>query len=207
MIFEIGFAGLGGILRMEWTRSETIALAANNCTSCHGLGLLPAKRGGQTVCNCVFRAIFRICYNRFRTCVTKEKYMTRVTMSLTRGRERHFTWSRKDEEYIADFTLVARRSLNEADYKIFKYHYLLGADWKLCCRKLKMDRGRFFHAVYRIQQRLGRIFRELQPYGLYPLDEYFGTTVRGVKPLQPTWTPPPAVPVRPPVLQQLQRAA
>jgi len=133
--------------------------------------------------------------------------MTRVTMSLTRGRERHFTWSRKDEEYIADFTLVARRSLNEADYKIFKYHYLLGADWKLCCRKLNMDRGRFFHAVYRIQQRLGRIFRELQPYGLYPLDEYFGTTVRGVKPIQPTWTPPPAVPVRPPILQRLQQAA
>lgn len=187
--------------RMEWTRSDTIALAATTCTTCHGVGLVLAKRGGTTPCNCVFRAIFRICYNRFRACVTKEKYMTRVTMSLTRGRERHFTWSRKDEEYIADFTLVARRSLSEADYRIFKYHYLLGADWKLCCRKLKMDRGRFFHAVYRIQQRLGRIFRELEPYGLYPLDEYFGTTVRGAKPIRPAPVLDQPTPLRPPLQQ------
>jgi hypothetical protein len=41
-----------------------------------------------------------------------------------------------------------------------------------------MDRGNFFHSVYRIQQKLGRVFRELQPYALYPLDEYFGGSVR-----------------------------
>jgi hypothetical protein len=32
--------------------------------------------------------------------------------------------------------------------------------------------------VYRIQQKLGKVFRELQPYALYPLDEYFGGTIR-----------------------------
>ena len=36
-----------------------------------------------------------------------------------------------------------------------------------------MDRGNFFHAVYRVKQKLGKVFRELQPYGLYPLNEYF----------------------------------
>ena len=36
-----------------------------------------------------------------------------------------------------------------------------------------MDRGNFFHSVYRIEQRLGRMFRELQPYLLFPLDDYF----------------------------------
>lgn len=127
--------------------------------------------------------------------------MTRVTMSLTPGRERHFTWGRKDEEYIADFTLIARRSLSEADYRIFKYHYLLGADWKLCCRKLNMDRGRFFHAVYRIQQRLGRLFREIEPYGLYPLDEYFGTSIHKAKPTKPGWMIGQPLPVRPPLQQ------
>ena len=55
----------------------------------------------------------------------------------------------------------------------FKYHFLLGADWKLCTRQLKIDRGNFFHAVYRIEQKLGRVFRELEPYPLYPLEEYF----------------------------------
>jgi hypothetical protein len=28
--------------------------------------------------------------------------------------------------------------------------------------------------VYRIEQRLGRVYRELEPYALFPLDEYFG---------------------------------
>jgi hypothetical protein len=41
-----------------------------------------------------------------------------------------------------------------------------------------MDRGNFFHAIYRIEKLLGRAFSELQPYPLYPLDEYFGGTVR-----------------------------
>ena len=94
------------------------------------------------------------------------------------------TWGRKDEEYIADFCLISKRVLDEEEYRIFKFHYLLGADWKLCCRRLKMDRGNFFHAVYRIQQKLGRVFRELQPYALYPLDEYFGGTMRNELPAE-----------------------
>ena len=169
---------------MEWTRSETLALAMSGCTACHGLGLLIGKRGKINPCNCVLRAIFRACYKRFRRCVTKEKHMTRVTMNLTRGRERHFTWGRKDEEYIADFILVTRRTLNEQEYKLFNLHYLLGADWKLCCRKLKTSRGNCFHAIYRIQNKLGRVFRELEPYSLYPLDEYFNSSSREVKAIE-----------------------
>ena len=33
-------------------------------------------------------------------------------------------------------------------------------------------------SVYRIEQKLGRAFRELKPYPLFPLDEYFGLVVR-----------------------------
>ena len=44
----------------------------------------------------------------------------------------------------------------QTEDKIFRYHFLLGADWKLCARKLGIDRGNFFHAVYRIEQKLGR---------------------------------------------------
>ncbi len=79
---------------------------------------------------------------------------------------------------MADFCGVSKRHLTEDENKIFRYHFLLAADWKLCCRKLKIDRGDFFHAVYRIEQRLGRVFRELKPYGLYPVDEYFGGSFR-----------------------------
>jgi hypothetical protein len=106
------------------------------------------------------------------------------------------TWGRKDEEYIADFCLVSRRSLDESEYRLFRYHFLLGADWKLCCRRLGLERGNFFHAVYRIEQKLGRVFRELEPYSLFPLDEYFQGPSRlydpktgAPKPLNPSALP------------------
>ncbi len=111
--------------------------------------------------------------------------MSKISLEFIPGRERNFSWGRKDEEYMADFILVSRRTLGEFEYKIFKFHFLLGADWKLCCRRLNIDRGTFFHAVYRIQQELGRVFRELEPYGLFPLDEYFHGSVRTFEPATP----------------------
>ena len=158
---------------MEWTRSETLALAMHNCTQCHGSGLRLGKTGTFSPCNCVLRAIFRICYDRFVASMQKEKYVSRVSLEAHRGRSRPSTWGRKEEEYIADFCLVSRRALTATEYRLFRYHFLLGADWKLCTRKLGFDRGNFFHAVYRIEQKLGRVFRELKPYALFPLDEYF----------------------------------
>jgi len=104
--------------------------------------------------------------------------MSRVRFEIIGGQERRPVWGRKDEEYIADFCLVSKRFLDEFEYKVFRFHFLLGADWRLCCRQLKMEKGVFFHAVYRIQQKLGRAFRELTPYPLFPLDEYFGAVVR-----------------------------
>jgi hypothetical protein len=104
--------------------------------------------------------------------------MGKVRLEAVKGSEGNFCWGMKDEEYMADFCLVSRRALEEDEYKIFRFHFLLGADWKLCCRRLNMDRGSFFHHVYRIEQKLGRVYRELRPHALFPLDEYFGGTVR-----------------------------
>jgi hypothetical protein len=104
--------------------------------------------------------------------------MSRISLEFIPGGERNLTWGRKDEEYMADFILVSRRTLEEFEFRVFRFHFLLGADWKLCCRRLNIDRGNFFHAVYRIQQKLGRVFRELEPYGLFPVDEYFHGPVR-----------------------------
>lgn len=166
-------------MEFNWNRSETIALAKESCTLCHGLGLRRNSGGGsEAPCNCVFRSIFKICFARFKYCVRKEKHMSHVRLDIVGGRDRRMAWGRRDEEFIADFCLVSKRYLNEEEHKLFRFHFLLGADWKLCCRQLKMDRGSFFHAVYRVQRKLGRVFRELQPYALYPLDEYFGGSTR-----------------------------
>jgi len=158
---------------MEWTRSETIALAKHSCTHCHGLGLRHGQKEESSPCNCVLRAAFRACYARFRYCATREKRVSRASVERVRGREGRLMWGRKDEEYVADFCLVSRRTLDSFEYQIFKFHFLLGADWRLCSRRLNIDRGNFFHSVYRIEQKLGRVFCELEPYGLFPLDDYF----------------------------------
>jgi hypothetical protein len=136
----------------------------------------------------VLRSIFRICFSRFRKCVTQERHLSHVSLEPHSGRNRPNSWGLKDEEFIADFTLVARRHLTEEEHRLFRYHFLLGADWKLCSRKLGMDRGNFFHAVYRIEQKLGRVFRELEPYPLFPLDDYFHG---------PSRIGPPVAPVKP----------
>jgi hypothetical protein len=107
----------------------------------------------------------------------REKHMSTVTLEFRRGREGHRTYGRRTEEYLADFQLVSQRELDPFEQRLFRYHFLLGADWKLCCRMLNMDRGNFFHAVYRIEQKLGRVFAELEPYGLFPVDEYFGGAI------------------------------
>jgi hypothetical protein len=162
---------------MQWSRSNTIGIAKNSCTFCAGNGTRLIRKGKEVPCHCVFRAIFRACYNRFRECVAKGAHAGTVTLELCNGREGRRTYSRKREEYMADFCLVSRRELDEFEYKVFRFHFLLGADWRLCCRQMRIDRGTFFHAVYRVEEKLGRRFAELRPYPLFPLDHYFGTAL------------------------------
>lgn len=165
---------------MNWTRSDTIALANQSCTFCYGVGLRPGREGHDAPCNCVFRAIFDLCHARFRKCSRDDGRFSQINMERTHGASGKHQYSFKNQEYVADFLLVSRRVLGGGTpaYKLFKYHFLLGADWKLCTRKLGMNRGEFFHEVYRIKQKLGRTYRELQPYALFPLDEYFGGRVK-----------------------------
>jgi len=178
---------------MLFNRSTRIGLAKVSCTSCHGHGSRLVHKGKEVTCHCVFRAIFRACYNRFRECSSQSGHISTVSLEFSGGKDGKRAYSRKREEYLADFCLVSRRALNELEYNIFRFYFLLGADWRLSCRRLGMDRGNFFHAVYRIQQRLGRTFAELRPYSLYPLDEYFGGVIQKAPP-QPL---PPITPSNP----------
>lgn len=84
---------------------------------------------------------------------------------------------------MADFVLVSKRHLDEWHYRVFNYHFLLGADWKACCRRLRLSRGNFYHAVYRIEEKLGQVFYELEPYALYPPRDYFVVRLPG--PIEP----------------------
>jgi len=163
---------------MQWNRSNAIGLAKASCTYCQGEGIRFVHQGKEVPCNCVFRTVFRACYNRFRECAVMSEHTSSVSLEFCRGRDTRRVYSRKREEYMADFCLIARRELDAFEYAIFRFHFLLGADWRLCCRQMKIDRGNFFHAVYRVEQKLGHAFAEIEPYSLYPLSGYFAGVVR-----------------------------
>jgi len=163
---------------MIWNRSTAIGLAKASCVFCQGHGMRPTRRQLEAPCRCVFRAVFRACYNRFRECAAKGEHTSTVSLEFCNGREGRRTYSRKREEYMADFYLVSRRILDEFENRLFRYHFLLGADWRLCCRQMSIDRGTFFHTVYDIEQKLGQAFAEIEPYPLYPPSEYFGGIIQ-----------------------------
>jgi hypothetical protein len=167
---------------MHWNRSNAIGLSKVACAYCHGDGVRTVWKTKEAPCNCVFRAVFRACFNRYRECVEAGKYSSMVSLEFCQGRDGGRTYSRKLEEYMADFCLVAKRTLDEDEHRTFRFYFLLGADWKLCSRQLKLDRGSLFHMVYRVQQKLGRAFAEIQPYPLYPVADYFAGTIRRVPP-------------------------
>ena len=164
---------------MDWNRSNAIGLAMASCTKCGGHGMRRRRRGHkESPCNCVFRSIFRACYGRFREYATVGAQTGSVSVELTHGPMGYRFFSRKREEFIADFCLTAQRELNEEEYKIFRYFFVLRADWKLCSRFTGLDRGNCFHAIYRVEEKLGRAFANLKPYQLYPIDEYMAGSVR-----------------------------
>lgn len=83
-------------------------------------------------------------------------------------------WGRRNEEYMADFCLLARRAIADSDtYRLFNEYFLLCVDWRACCERHKLHRGSLYRKLWEIEERCGRAFRETRPYALYPLDEYF----------------------------------
>ena len=166
-------------LPAPWTSSSAMTLALAHCGYCSGLGQRQGQLG-SLVCACVYRAVFRACLERYRDYCSREKYMSRVTLDTFSGLHGQRAWGRKQEEYCADFELIARRVLTEFEQRLFRLHFLGCGDWKLATRRLKMDRGNFFHAVYRVEQKLGRAYSETKPYALYPADEYLHGVKLGV---------------------------
>lgn len=92
--------------------------------------------------------------------------MTRLG-SVRRGRPQ--SWSNPQAEFRADFVIAAKRTLTEQEYKLFHSHFLLEFDWRVCSRWLGMDRGNFYHTVYRVTQTVGKALRERE---MFPVADY-----------------------------------
>ncbi len=169
---------------MNWNQTDLTVLAKGSCQICAGSGTRNEIEADLVPCGCALRGIFRACYERFQLCAMHRDRISHVSYErASSGKSHRGTWSRKEEEYAADFELLARRTLDDAHHKLFRLHFLLGADWKLCMRKLGISRGNFFHALYRIEQWLGKAFYEVEPYALYPPRDYFA--FRLTEPVRP----------------------
>jgi predicted DNA-binding protein (UPF0251 family) len=177
----------------EWSRSLALALSLHHCQQCHGGGILLGRKTLRP-CGCVLRAVFRICLNKYRQILVDQegirtgavfqqmasRPLTTGTMTSRPGRTHKLhSWGRPMEEFLADFVHIARRALDPAEFELLRMHHLWGADWKICCRALRINRGVFFHSVYRTEQKLGRAFAETRPYSLFPLVDYFHAVVDG----------------------------
>ena len=133
--------------------------AFQSCSQCDGTGVhFSTNSNHKQICYCVWRTVFRVCLQRYREC------------QLLRS------WTGRD--FSADFSLIARRALTWQDYEVFRMHFLEGCTWRTTCHRLEMERGAFFHAVYRIERECGRAYQKTRPYALYPPREYF-QLVRG----------------------------
>lgn len=185
-----------------------IALASDTCAGCQGGGYRSTRdvhtgRGSLSgekakaakapsapaeVCYCVWRKVFRICYERFRILAGDNESLEHVSQALSGN------WLAPDRDcpefqqvsypsihFACDFLLIARRALPcPRDWQIFSMTFLAAADYRFCCRRLKLERGDFFHLKYQIEERLGHAFAHTLPYPLYPLDEYFLTETKGI---------------------------
>ena len=159
----------------DWTR-KFIALAVEGCAKCGGTG---ARFGNRThLCGCVKRAIFDALHTKYHNIASRmEALSSCVPTAVIGGKESHFTWGMKNEEFSADFYLLAKRVLDAQHFRVFQLHIIDGWDWRYCCERLGINRGAFFHAVYRLQEAVGLAAVELRPYPLYPIDEYLGAHV------------------------------
>ena len=167
----------------DWS-AVSLAHSSPSCTRCLGLGSVrTAGRSKSGPCGCVLRSVFRVVMAKFRSLESADRIaVSRVDRSGRGARGKSGAWGLPSAEFLADVQLTARRELGHLpiEWFVWRFHFLLGADWKLCCRRLGVDRGIFFHSVYRVQTVMGRAWAE--SHGLYPLDEYFGGTVRNPLP-------------------------
>lgn len=132
-------------------------MAAEHCSVCAGAG----KRKSGIACNCVYRAMFRECWSAFRGEVTGSQKIGAF-------------WGRPAEEYATDLLLIVRRTLTDDEMRLFRFYFLLRANWRLVAAKLKIENPtQFWHIVYRIQAKVGRALHECGPYALHPVREYF----------------------------------
>lgn len=125
------------------------------CADCGYTGIAISGAIGDIPCGCMFREAFDSCYRRY----AKERESGSTLVYV----ESPTLASRKSEEYCADFENVARRHLDQFEWRLFK-QYIAGA--------------RVEHEMFHIKAHLGKVYGSLVPYPLYPPRHYFDVPIQ-----------------------------
>jgi hypothetical protein len=107
----------------------------------------------------------------------------RFERALASGYEASTTYGFPAAEYAADFVLAGRRALKKQPLEaaVFRFHFEQALDWRHALPAINkalalpkpLDRGSFFHAVYRVEEAVGRELATVHPYPLFPACDYF----------------------------------
>lgn len=146
-----------------WHRAEVLMLARQHCQFCRGLGVTE----NDFICNCVYQRAFSECYRRFQK-VQLDQSCGRTTCDFMGT-----YYARNSENFLSDFWIVGRKNLEDVDQQVFRWNVVRGFDDHVCCKVLKLTQVDLRNSVNRIEQRLGRVFHELEPYPLHPTRNYF----------------------------------
>lgn len=149
---------------------EALTAAKGNCAYCHGFGRRQTRYWKMVICNCVFRAMFRECMDHYRVSQANTNQTGSVQLLFSPAKVSALTYCNKNAEYLADIEIRAKRVLDAVELRCFTLHFLGGLDWRGCTVLMRMSRGNFFHAIYRIEQKLGKSFGEC---GIWPTQKYF----------------------------------
>ena len=175
-----GPLGLLATLQLPELCQKFKHLGHAGCQLCRGTGLqLGTTATGWHLCHCVERAIFRICLNEWRRlrdqngvriqCTDFERFTTSKTRQHT-GANNYKTFGNPQAEFVADFELLAARTLTLVEFAVFDHHHLQEKPWK----SFKgLSRGNYFHAIYRVEQKLGVTFSTTKPFAPFPFDLYY----------------------------------
>lgn len=156
-------------------------LALISCSKCYGRGFVIGRDlATEFLCPCVARKIFHTVLAR-RDYFYESGKITQINYTQMEYKAYgdssnagvYTVYGIMNLEYCIDFEILARHSLSETQFLIFKLRYLQKKNFKVCCKRARLSRGNFFHMCYIIEQKVGLAALALKPYPLFPISDYF----------------------------------
>ncbi len=146
---------------LPWDGFCPSVLASEKCPQCEGSGVrCTLKRLKSHICPCVYRSIARRCAVRWQIIQMAPE---------TKPRQLRCRYDMPRAEWAADFWMTTRAAVDGTHWLIWRNIRLYNERVDVVQRELRMDRGTFFHALYRAEQVIGHalLWRGLWPAGRY----------------------------------------